>query len=193
MEPAARLAAFKRIKEHYDALDREGLRHGTLPMHSTEFGFWGTTNMNDAYTFFSRMKLDRFKGFADLGCGDGRVVLIASLFTNAVGIEGDKELVDIGNKAIKELELKSGFSATLKNKNYYGEDLSQYDIIFMFPDQSFDATMLGKLLKEFKGYLFIYNRVHSPVGIKAGKTYWVDQMPIASFPINIEERNLEMQ
>lgn len=193
MEPAARLAAFKRIKEHYDRLDREGLRHGKLPMHTTEFGFWGTTNMNDAYTFFSRIRLERFKGFADLGCGDGRIVLIASLFTNAVGVEGDQELVNIGIKAISELAIQSGFAATLKNKNYYDENLSSYEVIFMFPDQRFDTVMLGKLLKEFTGYLFVYNRIHSPPQIKAGKTYWVDQMPIASFPINVAEKNLELE
>lgn len=193
MDLTTRLATFKRIKEYYDALDREGLRHGKLPMHTTEFGFWGTTNMNDAYTFFSRIRLDRFKGFVDLGCGDGRVILIASLFTNAVGVEGDKELVDIGNKAIVELAIPSGFAATLKHKNYYEEDLSRYEVIFMFPDRRFDAVMMGKLLKEFKGYLFVYNRVHSPPQIKAGKTYWIDQMPVASFSINIEEKNLELE
>ncbi len=193
MEPFARLAAFNRIKEHYDALDREGLRHGKLPMRTTAYGFWGTTNMNDAYAFFTRIRLERFERFADLGCGDGRIVLIASLFTNAVGIEGDEELVEIGTNAVKKLGLTSAFTALLKNKNYYDEDLSKYDIIFMFPDNRYDPLMVGKLLKEFRGYLFVYNRIHAPPGIKAGKTYWVDQMPIASYPINVEEKNLELR
>jgi SAM-dependent methyltransferase len=202
MRLSERLAAFKRIKAHFDSLDREGLRHGRLPMRSTEFGFWGTTNMNDAYTFFSRIRLERFKGFVDLGCGDGRIVLIASLFTNATGIEGETELVDIGNKAIKEIRYWEGgpgsgatgpFPVTLKNKDYATEDLSQYDVLFMFPDKRFDAAMVGKLLSEFRGYLFVYNRVYAPAGIKAGKTYWIDQLPIASYAINVEERNLEME
>ena|GEM_PF-1085898 len=243
MDLAARLAAFKRIKEHFDGLDRDGLRHGKLPMHTTGFGFWGTTNMNDAYTFFSRIRLERFKGFVDLGCGDGRIVMIASLFTDAVGIEGDKDLVEKGKKAMEELGLWNDLlpvlkdevspgekvaqkrivrgrgivsengnagqegvdgpddtsdpdgihTAELKNKNYYDEDFSGYEIIFMFPDNRYDARMVGKLLTEFKGYLFVYNRIHSPPGIKAGKTYWIDQMPIASYPINVEDENLEMR
>jgi hypothetical protein len=202
MRLSERLAAFKRIKEYYDTLDREGLRHGRLPMHSTGFGFWGTTNMNDAYTFFSRIRLQRFKSFVDLGCGDGRVVLIASLFTNATGIEGETELIDVGNKAIKDIglwERNAGSSdtgplpATLKNKDYSTEDLSQYDVLFMFPDKRFDAAVVGKLLSEFTGYLFVYNRVYAPAGIKAGKTYWVDQLPIASYAINAEEKNLEVE
>jgi len=197
MQPSERLAMFNRIKDAYDALDREGLRHGKLPMHSTEFGFWGTTNMNDAYDFFSRIKLERFKKFADLGCGDGRVVAIASLFTDAVGIEGNKDLVEIGTKTFKELgintELEKKNKATLLCKNYYHEDFSDYEVIFMFPDNRYDDEMLQKLKTEFKGYLFIYNKTHLPAGIKAGKTYWIDQMPIASYPINVEEKNLELE
>lgn len=240
MDSAARLAAFKRIKEYFDGLDRDGLQHGKLPMHTTEFGFWGTTNMNDAYTFFSRIRLERFKRFVDLGCGDGRIVMIASLFTDAVGIEGDKDLVVKGKKAMEELRLwnnplpkdkasqevvqkhkvrpeegiisenenaeKEGVdgpdetsnhnnihTVELKNKNYYDEDFSNYDIIFMFPDNRYDMRMVGKLLTNFKGYLFVYNKVHRPPGIKTGKTYWIDQMPIASYPINVEEENLEMR
>ncbi len=210
MDPAARLAAFKRIKAHYDERDRQGLLHGTLPMRDTTHGFWGTTNMNDAYTFFSRIRLERFTGFVDLGCGDGRVVLIASLFTDATGIEGDGELYGKGKEAMEELGLWKGgkggekgseggdgpdgiHAATLKNKDYYGEDLSRYDIIFMFPDNRYDAVMVGKLLSEFTGHLFVYNRIHAPPGIRAGKTYWIDQMPIASYPINVEERSLERE
>ncbi len=223
MEPSARLALFKRIRDAYDALDREGLRHGKLPMHSTEFGFWGTTNMNDAYDFFSRIRLQRFKRFVDLGCGDGRVVAIASLFTDAVGIEGNEALVEKGNQVFEELGLNgrerdaltpgepviernrgdrgrpstgTGGStprrALLKCKNYYSENFSQYDIIFMFPDNRYDDAMLKKLRTEFKGYLFIYNKVHLPSGVKAGKTYWIDQMPIASYPLNVPDENLEL-
>ncbi len=229
MEPSERLALFKRIKDAYDALDREGLRHGKLPMHSTEFGFWGTTNMNDAYDFFSRIRLERFKKLVDLGCGDGRVVAIASLFTDAVGVEGNKELVDVGNEIFEELglnergrtaltpgepirernvdhkrteperlrpnpakESSATGRALLNCKNYYSEDFSQYDVIFMFPDNRYDDAMLKKLKTEFKGYLFIYNKVHLPPGIKAGKTYWIDQMPIASYPISVPDENLEL-
>lgn len=190
MKQAERLERFKRIKERYDGLDREGLSHGKLPMHSTEFGFWGTTNMNDAYDLFTRIRLGWFNRFVDLGCGDGRVVAIASLFTKAVGIEGEEGLVKKGQEVFKEVGLSEKM-ALLKCKDYHEEELSKYDIIFMFPDNRYDAVILGKLLSEFKGYLFVYNRVHSPSGIKAGKTYWIKQMPIASYPINITGENLE--
>ena len=62
----------------------------------------------------------------------------------------------------------------------------------MFPDNRYDDAMLKKLKTEFKGYLFIYNKVHLPPGIKAGKTYWIDQMPIASYPISVPDENLEL-
>lgn len=185
--PALSFVDFKQIKEYYDTRDREGLKRGKLPMHTTEWGFWGTTNMNDAHLFFTRIKLQRFSKFIDLGCGDGRVVHVASLFTNATGIEGDEELANVGREAAVTL----GGDGTVKHGDYYEENFSQYDIIFMFPDRKYDALMVGKLLSEFKGYLFVYNRVYAPPGIKPGKTYWIDQMPIASYPIGIEEENLE--
>ena len=40
----------------------------------------GPSGTQDIYDFFVKIKLERYKNFIDLGSGDGKVVLIASLF-----------------------------------------------------------------------------------------------------------------
>ncbi len=180
MTPEERFARFKKIREHFHTLDRERLEKGQLAMGETSHGFWGTTNMNDAYELFKRIKLDEKQGFVDLGAGDGRIVAIASLFTNAVGVEGDTDLVKIGIEAKDSL----GMDIDLKEKDYYDEDLSQYDVVFMFPDKEYDARLIGKLLAESKGTLYIYNNIYLPPGLKKGKTIWIEQLPVASYPLD---------
>lgn len=187
---------FVKIRAAYDELDKEGLSIGKLPMHSTAYGFWGTTNLSDAFEIFTRIKLERFKFLGDLGAGDGRIIAVASLFTKTEGIEGDKKLVDKGQDILKQLDN----NAELVCDNYYNTDFSKFDIIFMFPDNRFDETMISKLENEFKGFLLVYNDTHNPNAtnpgnkkIRKGKTYWVRQMPIVSYAINTEDKNLELE
>lgn len=182
-----RFARFEQIKAAYKELDNELLQKGRPAVHETAYGLWGTTNMNDCWLLFTRIKLARFTAFCDLGCGDGRVVAIASLFTNATGIEGEEALVEKGTATFSELDI----TAELKRKDYYDEDFSRYDLLFMFPDNRYDERMMVKLQKEFKGWLLVYNDIHRPPGITRGKTLWIEQLPIVTYPINIDEEDIE--
>ena len=186
-----RYEEFVKIREAFEELDKKGLSIGKLPMHSTAYGFWGTTNLSDAFELFTRIKLEKYNCLGDLGAGDGRIIAIASLFTEAEGIEGDKKLVTKGKEVLEKL----GSKAKLVCDNYYDHEYSKYNIIFMFPDNRFDKIMIEKLENEFKGHLLIYNDTHRPSSsnkIKKGKTYWVRQLPIVSYAINIEDKNLEI-
>ena len=81
---------FLTIKEEYDKFYRSLLKKGRLPMWSTEKGFWNSSITDDLYETFKKINLHKFKSFLDIGSGDGKVVLIASLFCkNAEGIEID--------------------------------------------------------------------------------------------------------
>ena len=183
MTPEERFKKFEEIKSHYQALDTERLRQGKFAMGETSHGFWGTTNMNDAWLLFTRIKLERFAKFVDLGCGDGRIVAIASLFTDATGIEGDEGLVNTGKAAQDALSV----DMEVKAGNYYDEDLSGYDLLFMFPDKEYDETILTKLRNEVRGHLMIYNNIYLPKGFPKGKTLWIEQLPVATYPLNIDE------
>lgn len=175
---------FDLIKNWYEKQDsiirdREG-----KSFFRTSHGLWGAAGMLDMFEFFLKNEADDFKSgvFADYGSGDGRIVLIASLFTDAVGVEGEQELVDLSERAKKELieHIPELSRATFKCKNYYEEKHDEYGTIFTFPDHPFPEVFEKKLL-EFSGTLLVYNNIHRPNILKKGKTYWVQQIPIVSY------------
>lgn len=161
----------------YDDFYKSFLRKGKLPLRSTKAGFWGYTPPKNAYELFKKIKLEKYKRFLDLGSGDSCVVMIATLFTEAVGIELDEELYKKSLEFKKKLKIK----ATIKNKDYLEEDFSKYDIIFINPDNPFSKGLEKKLKKEFKGLLLVYNIVHHPLHLKKRKKIWVEQIPVMSY------------
>ena len=165
---------FRQIKAEYDKFYRDFLKKGQLPMGDTEAGFWGTAATDDIMELFRKIHLEKFESFIDLGSGDGKVVLIASLFTKAAGIEFDK---DLHAKAV-EIREKVGISAEraeLICGDFLKHDLSKYDIVFINPDKSFDRGLEEKLKKELKGILLVYNMVYAPDSMKKDKTYWLGE------------------
>ena len=168
---------FKKIHEEYDSLFKDGLKKGKLPMRTTKHGFWGTASTFSVFEFFEKINLGKYNRFLDLGSGDGRVVLIASLFTDAVGVEGDEELVELSHEVRRKLDLNADFH----HGDYMKHDFSEYDIIFIYPDKGFSEEFEEKLRKEFKGDLFVYNQIYVPYGLKKGKTHHIDQLPIIHY------------
>lgn len=174
-----KLEIFRKITEKYNDFYQSFYEKGTGTVADTEKGIWGPAGTQDVYDFFVKIKLQNFKHFLDLGSGDGKVVLIASLFTDATGIEFDKELNDFGLKVKKELKLK----CNLIQDDFFKYDFSKYDIIFINPDQGFHKGLEEKLVKEMqpKAKLFIYNNIFQPLHLKKGKTYWFNGIPIISY------------
>jgi glutamyl-tRNA reductase len=169
---------FKEIEKEYDEFYRDLLKQGKLPVRDTEIGIWGVSLSKNVYDLFKKINLSKYKTFLDLGSGDGKVVLIASLFgINAVGIEYDEELYKKSVEIKNKLKLKCKF---IKG-NFLKHDFSNYDIIFINPDQGFHKGLEDKLLKELKGKLFVYNFVFEPRFLKKGKKYWFDQNPVTVY------------
>jgi protein-L-isoaspartate O-methyltransferase len=168
---------FIKIKEEYDNFYKSLLKHGKMPVRDTEVGIWGISAADNVFNFFKKIKLNKYKNFLDLGSGDGKVVLIASLFTKATGIEYDKELHD---KAV-EIREKLNLSANLIQGDFLDYDWSKYDIIFINPDKGFHKGTEDKLLKELNGKLFVYNFVFEPRFLKKGKKYWFNETPVTVY------------
>ena len=86
-----------------------------------------------------------------MGSGDGKVVLIASLFCNrAVGIEIDDELFQ------KSLEMQKNIgipNAVFFNNDFYDHSVSPFDVVFLYPDEPMHRGMEKKLLNELTGKL----------------------------------------
>ena len=168
-------ARFAQIKHEYNKFYNGLLRQGKINCRDTGIGLWGCSAPDTIFNFFKEIKLERFNNFLDLGSGDGIVVLIASLFTNAKGIEFDKELHD---KAI-EIQDNLNMNAEFESMDFNETNLSGYDIIFINPDKSFTRSKVEKkLLHEMTGILAVYNHIFSPNFLKKEKIFWHDHIPI---------------
>jgi hypothetical protein len=163
---------FAQIKKEYDDFYRELLKKGKLPMWSTEKGFWNAAIADEIYETFKRLDLSQFKNFLDIGSGDGKVVLIASLFCqNAEGVEIDNFL---HNKAV-EMQKKFGINnAVFHNKDFFEHDFSSHDILFLAPDTPLERGLENKLLKEMKGKLIHYGHHFHPRFLKKEDSFLVN-------------------
>lgn len=157
-----RLAEFENIKQEYNAFYFELLRKGRAALKNTKDGYWGISQADLIWEVFNKIKLDKFKNFFDIGSGDGKVVLAASLFTKATGFETDTELFKKSAEMKKKLGLKNAF---LYKKDYYTENLSKYDVLYHFPDQPMHK-LERKLLAEMKGILIHYGNEFKPLQLR---------------------------
>ena len=158
---------FLSIKKEYSKFYNEFLKKGKFPMGKTTKGFWGVSFADDIFEIFKRIKLDKYKNFLDLGSGDGKVVLTASLFTKSAGVEHDLTLIK------KSLEFKEKLkidNADFIHDDFFNIDLSEYDIIFINPDKHF-YELEKKLSKELRGKLIVYSQIFQPLNLKVIESF----------------------
>jgi len=157
---------FNELVRKYSELDK------FLKVRRTVKGLWGPSRLDVLHSVFQEVHLERFRHFLDLGSGDGRVALLASLFTNASGIECDPRLVETALRVREEL----GLSAKFNVGDYSEEDLSKYDALFINPDKPL-KELEEKLLAEFKGVFLLYNNVYK-LSLKPERIHWHRQVPV---------------
>lgn len=168
---------YSQIKESYDRFYTELLASGKLPLRDTGIGFWENSVSDDIWHLFNKIDLKRYKNFLDLGSGDGKVVLIASLFTNAHGIEADPEL----HKKAEEMKKRHNVRrAKFFHGNYMDHDLSKYDIIFLNPDKRL-TELEPKLKSELKGKLIVYNHLFHPQTLKKDMHFMAGTTPMTIY------------
>jgi len=155
---------YQKIKNEYDTFYKSLLRNGLLPFGSTEKGFWGNVPADDLYEAFKQFGLDKHKTFIDIGSGDGKVVMIASLFCNrAVGIEVDDNLFK------KSLEMQKNLK--IKNAIFFNNDLNEhsiagFDTVFIYPDEPMYRGLEKKLLNELTGKLIHFGHHFHPENLR---------------------------
>jgi protein-L-isoaspartate O-methyltransferase len=170
---------FNQIKQRYEQFHKELLEKGRFMFKNTQKGYWGISVLDDVFELFKRLKLEDYRNFLDIGSGDGRVAFTASLFTNATGIEFDKELYGQSVKLMDELKIKT----SILNKDFLEHDLSRYDIIYCFPDQPISREIEPKLLKELKGKLIVYGPHFHPEQLKKLETLEVNGTHVTIYTI----------
>jgi hypothetical protein len=92
-----------------------------------------------------------------LGSGDGRVALVGSLFTKVTGYETDEVLYQ---KSLEIRDLLGIENVIFFQRNYLLNDLSPYDILYLYPDKPFYA-LEDRLQYAWQGHLLV-NGPHFP-------------------------------
>lgn len=167
------------IKEGYDDFYRFILKNGKLPMWSTSKGFWNASISDDVFELFKKLKLDSYRNFVDLGSGDGKVVLIASLFgVNAHGIEVDDYLHNVATTMKKRFSIRN---AKFFKKDFLDHNLSNYDFVFIAPDAPLERGLSDKLMKELNGRLVVYGPHFHPTKLNKEKHFFVNDTKVGLF------------
>ena len=168
---------FSSIKEAYENYYKMLLKKGKLPLRSTDVGFWGASVSEEVWDLFiGYLNLYGNKKFIDLGSGDGKVALLASLFTNSTGIEHDEELHGVAEHMKKHFKLSTNFV----RGNFLEHDLSPYDLLFINPDQPMHA-LEKKLLREMNGKLVVYGLHYQPTTLKKVRSFSVGGTPVSIY------------
>lgn len=143
-------------------------------LRTTSLGYSGSASSDAVFGLFEKIKLGNFKSFADLGSGDGKVVLIASLFTKAVGIEIDDDLLKISRKMKTKMKLKN---AEFIKGDFLDQDLSKYDILFINPDKPL-YEIEKKLRNEMdeNARLVMCGGLYKLMNMKLEKSYTVENV-----------------
>ncbi len=176
---------FLEIKKAYDDFYKELISQGKLPLRDTGKGFWGPSVANEVFNAFKRVKLERFKNFFDLGAGDGKVVLIASLFgPNSKGMEIDSDLVHHANRIKTKLSHISHLNkAEIIHGDFDLHHLKEYDFIYVNPDRPFHRGLQDKLTREMRdeALLMVYGFEYQPHDMKKISSFILDGTTISTY------------
>ena len=156
--PHPTMESFQKINTSYEQYYATLKEKGIHSHKETEKGFWLSSVSIEVFDLFRTIGLEQFNHFADLGSGDGKVALIASVFTKSTGIEFDQELV---KRSIQIKEEIGANNLRFKKGDFLEEDLSAYDILFVYPDNPL-VRLEQKLLKEFRGDLIVCGGIYPP-------------------------------
>ncbi|MBI5389049.1 hypothetical protein HZB01_01580 [Candidatus Woesearchaeota archaeon] len=140
------------------------MKQGKLPIKDTGIGFWGAAHSDDLFLLFTKLQLGRFRHLLDLGSGDGKVVLLASLFTQATGIEfhaGLHKVAEAIHKKCSHLPLKG---VRFLQGDFMQHPFSDYDVLFINPDKPM-KVLEEKIKKEFHGLLVVHGAHFHPTSI----------------------------
>jgi protein-L-isoaspartate O-methyltransferase len=180
------LHKFIDIKQNYAKFHNNLLSQGRLPLKDTGIGFWSISTIDELYQLFRKLKLSENHHLIDLGSGDGRVVITASLFSKATGIEYDNELHNFAKELSKKLKGKLNNQVFLINKNFLDHPLKDYDFVFINPDKRFD-DLEPKLMAELKGQLIVYGDEFKPSALEQVRKIYAGTTPVTIYknPNNI--------
>lgn len=138
------------------------------PYKMTSAGMWACSRSREVYDLLGELDLTPYRHFADLGSGDGRVVMLASLFLPATGIEADAGLVEASRSIAQRLGLDQ---ARFVCDDCRQADLSAFDLLFLYPDKPLD-WLVKRLPPHWPGRLLVYGPYFQPSDLTHLKTIY---------------------
>ena len=107
----------------------------------------------------------------DLGCGDGRVLIIAAkeFGARAIGIEKSWILTKISEWRIKKEKLEG--KAKVINKDFFKVNLTNATVVFAYLSKKVNKKLEPKLKKELKKETRILSASHEFKGLKLVKKF----------------------
>jgi len=173
---------YNEIKKVYDDFQSFLLKQGKLLYRDTSVGIWGPSVKDELFNLFQKIGLSKYRSFIDLGSGDGRVVMIASLFTNATGIEFDPWLNKVSNHIKDKLSHVADTKRTrFIEGDYNKHDIRHYDCVFISPDQPMHRGLEDKLFREVNGTVVVYGPHFHPTNLKKILQIDVGDTPVTVF------------
>ncbi len=129
-------------------------------------GFWFgipfiPSNKKVVQKMLEMADLDSTDRVVELGCGDGRLVFdSADISKESVGCEG-VFVVALWARLLQKMGKKKG---TIRCINFYKEDLSRFDVVFVYLSDEIMRTLYEKKWDEFKpGCRIISNTFKFPM------------------------------
>jgi predicted RNA methylase len=107
----------------------------------------------------------------DLGCGDGRVLIIAAkeFGARAIGIEKSWVLAKISEWKVKKEKLED--KVEIINKDFFKVNLSNATVIFAYLSKKINKKLEPKLKKELKKGTKVLSASHEFKGLKLVKKF----------------------
>jgi predicted RNA methylase len=107
----------------------------------------------------------------DLGCGDGRVLIIAAkeFGARAIGIEKSWILAKISEWRVKKEKLED--KVEVINKDFFKVNLSNATVIFAYLSKKINKKLEPKLKKELKKGTKVLSASHEFKGLKLVKKF----------------------
>jgi hypothetical protein len=180
MNEAEREERFRIVKSLFKEIEEERQKKRLPHFRKTSLGFWGTSNIDDLFVFFSKVHLEDYRHFFDMGSGDGRMVIVASLFTKSTGMEIDEDLFEESEWIRSDLVAQKAIekeNCTFIKDDFMKHSFAPYDFLMAYYDKLFTLELEQKIEKEFHGDFYLYNNIYTPHFLKKEKIVWVAQMP----------------
>lgn len=141
------------------------------PYKTTPAGMWACSRSQEIFDLLGKLDLEAYSHFADLGSGDGRVVMLASLFLPATGIEADADLMRASRTMARCLGLDQARFVCADCRQV---DLAPFDLLFLYPDKPLD-WLIKRLPPDWSGQLLVYGSYFQPTDLTHLKTIYAGQ------------------